>query len=189
MIKEERYSHTNMQYVNLKRFDFVDTILDIGGGGDGVIGLLYGKKVIAIDKLEEELLETNNDAVNIVMDACNLDFSSKKFDMVTFFYSLMYMNKTTKDQALKEAMRVLKPGGRLEIWDTEVPEFLENNKDIQVADISINIDGIKLKTSYGVRIEDKQQTLKSISLILKKYSDSIITPKKEGQAFHIILKK
>lgn len=33
------------------------SILDIGGGGEGVIGQLYGQQVVAIDKLQEELDE------------------------------------------------------------------------------------------------------------------------------------
>ena len=32
-------------------------MLDIGGGGEGVIGRLYGRQVVAIDNRQEELDE------------------------------------------------------------------------------------------------------------------------------------
>ena len=108
------YLFSNAKYGSQKR-DNVDKVLDIGGGGEGIIGLLYGKKVVAIDKLEEELADTNNDAIKILMDACNLEFPNESFDLVTFFYCLMYMDEKTKKKALKEALRVLKYGGILEI--------------------------------------------------------------------------
>lgn len=37
--------------------DLHGSILDIGGGGEGVIGLLYGSQVTAIDNRQEELDE------------------------------------------------------------------------------------------------------------------------------------
>ena len=33
------------------------SILDVGGGGEGIIGRLYGEQVIAIDNCQEELDE------------------------------------------------------------------------------------------------------------------------------------
>jgi len=38
-------------------------ILEIGGGGEGIIGGLKGKQVIAIDRNEEKLEETKNEAL------------------------------------------------------------------------------------------------------------------------------
>ena len=43
--------------------------LDIGGGGEGIIGKLYGANVVAIDTRADELYETSNDALKIEMDA------------------------------------------------------------------------------------------------------------------------
>ena len=37
--------------------ELIGTILDIGGGGEGVIGQLYGEQVVAIDNSQEELDE------------------------------------------------------------------------------------------------------------------------------------
>ena len=61
------------------------TILDIGGGGEGVIGRLYGAQVIAIDNSQEELDEAPNGFKKVLMDACCINYPNEKFDHVTFF--------------------------------------------------------------------------------------------------------
>ena len=62
-------------------------ILDIGGGGEGIIGKLNGKHVIAVDTVERELEETHDEALKITMDATDLKFLLNSFDVrTTFFY-------------------------------------------------------------------------------------------------------
>ena len=51
---------TEMQLIELSSIETDGLILDIGGGGEGVIGKLNGKQVVAIDTSERELLETRN---------------------------------------------------------------------------------------------------------------------------------
>lgn len=96
------------------------SILDIGGGGEGTIGRLYGTQVIAIDNRQEELDEAPEGFEKVLMDARSLDFPDEHFDHVTFFYSLMFMDADTHKQAVSEAARVLKKGGYLHIWDAEI---------------------------------------------------------------------
>ncbi|MDH5201498.1 MAG: hypothetical protein OEW93_11465, partial [Candidatus Bathyarchaeota archaeon] len=47
-------------------------ILDIGGGGEGIIGKLNGRQVVSIDLSAGELEETDNESLKIVMDATDL---------------------------------------------------------------------------------------------------------------------
>lgn len=42
----------------------------------------------------------------------------------------MYMSQETKKKVLKEAYRVMKPGGIIEIWDVEVPKKHVMTKNI-----------------------------------------------------------
>ena len=65
--------------------------------GEGIIGNLNGNQVVAIDKNERELKETQNEALKIVMDATELKFLSQSFDVCTSFFSLMYFNYITKE--------------------------------------------------------------------------------------------
>ena len=61
-------------------------ILDIGGGGEGIIGRVYGQQVTAIDNIQEELDEAPSSCKKMLMDASELEFSDETFDHVTFFF-------------------------------------------------------------------------------------------------------
>ena len=74
----------------LDHLDHKGMILDIGGGGEGVIGKLMGEKVIAIDFKKEELLEAAEGPLKIIMDARELKFLNESFQTVTAFFSFMY---------------------------------------------------------------------------------------------------
>ncbi len=52
-------------------------ILDIGGGGEGIIGRVYGQQVTAIDNIQEELDEAPSSCKKMLMDASELEFSDE----------------------------------------------------------------------------------------------------------------
>ena len=97
-------------------------ILDIGGGGEGIIGKLNGKQVIAVDTSERELQETVSESLKVVMDATDLKFLPKSFDVCTAFFSLMYIPKNKHLEVFKEVHRVLKDNGRFLLWDARTRE-------------------------------------------------------------------
>ena len=185
MADEMNYIESDLQEIVLRKRYINGSVLDIGGGGEGVMGLLYGKKMVAIDNRAQELEETRNEAVKIVMDACELKFLNETFEMATFFYSLMYMDIASKEKALQEAARVLKTGGLFEIWDTELPAPFSQKKAVYIANVSVNVNGRIIKTGYGVNIEDKRQTLESICLLAEKSGLTIKKTSIKKTAFHI----
>ena len=75
------------------------SILDIGGGGEGIIGRLYGRQVTAIDNRREELDEALEGFEKVLMDACEMSFASASFDHVTFFYTMMFIAKDKQRRA------------------------------------------------------------------------------------------
>ena len=101
-------------------YDLKGSILDIGGGGEAIIGQVYGDRVTAIDNRQEELDEAPNCCTKLLMDAEKLSFFDGSFDNVTFFYTLMYMSEETQRKAIFEATRVLKTGGIMCIWDCAI---------------------------------------------------------------------
>ncbi len=123
------------------------TILDIGGGGEGVMGRLYGRQVTAIDNRQEELDEAPDGFEKRLMDARQLDFADGSFDHVTFFYSLMFMSAETRARALREAARVVRPGGSLCLWDAVIPAGAESPF---LTELEIALPGETLRTTYGV---------------------------------------
>lgn len=82
------------------------SILDIGGGGEGVIGRLYQEQVTAIDNRQEEL---------------------------------------------NEAVRVMKAGGKLCIWDCEIESAYP---EPFLIDFHISLPGEQISTTYGVGKHD-----------------------------------
>lgn len=129
------------------------SILDIGGGGEGIMGRLYGGLVTAIDNCQEELDEAPGGYEKILMDGTSLTFEDNRFCNVTFFYTLMYMQKEEQAQAIREAARVLKSGGRLYIWDTEV---ISAYPEPFCAELDIALPKERIHTTYGVVKMDTQ---------------------------------
>ena len=79
--------------IEMEPIDAEGFILDIGGGGEGIIGRLNGREVVAIDLSSEELEETENDALKIVMDATDLRFVPSTFAAATSFFTLLYVDR------------------------------------------------------------------------------------------------
>ena len=140
---------TAQQYIDISSVYFNGSVLDIGGGGEGVISRHSGDKVVAIDIRKEELEETPDIGLKIIMDACDLKFLDASFGFVTCFFSLMYMSENEIKEFLKEAYRVLKPDGELWIWDVSIPP--KTNSETFVVQLNVKItDDLLIKTGYGV---------------------------------------
>ena len=167
-IETKRYLKSETKVVSLIADYKEMLILDIGGGGEGIIGKVYGRNVIAIDRELEELEETNNKSIKIVMDACEMKFSSNQFDVTTSFFSLMYMNNKEKEKAIVEVNRVLKPGGVFEIWDTNVPMYKGKGQDIYVLQLQIKLETEIINTGYGVLMDDKGQNVAGLKTLIMK---------------------
>ena len=99
-----------------------------------------------------ELMETQNDAIKVVMDATNLRFLQNSFDICTAFFSLMYTPKKKHLKVFEEAYRVLKENGRFLIWDVKVP-ILDKSYDKVLAFLELEMPGEKVETGYGVKLQ------------------------------------
>ena len=162
------------------------SILDIGGGGEGVIGRLYKDQVVAVDHCQEELDEAPNCFTKMLMDATNLEFSSGAFDHVTFFFSLMFMNVQTQLQALAEAVRVLKPGGTLHIWDADIfsayPAPFCIDLDIQTEEEAIH-------TTFGCVSDVTNQNAATVTSVCLNQGLVLKKQEADGNRFYLELEK
>lgn len=148
-IKNFTYN-TKMQSVELSHLPLDGFILDIGGGGEGIIGRLYGKQVIAVDTSERELKETRNEALKVVMDATDMKFLAESFEMCTCFFSLMYISKNKHLEVFREVHRVLKDNGRFLVWDVKIPERFGGYKAFMVR-LKVRMPSEEIEAGYGVK--------------------------------------
>mgnify|MGYP004551086543 FL=1 len=162
------------------------SILDIGGGGEGIIGRLYKSAVTAVDNMQEELDEAPSCCKKLLMDAAALDFADESFDNVTFFYSLMYMNTDVKAKAIEEACRVLKTGGALTIWDVE---FESAYPDAFSVELDIILPEENVCTEYGIIGTDVAQSAESIISMCCECGLNPLEHEENGGHFHIVLEK
>lgn len=144
--------------VVIEEFTCDGFILDIGGGGEGIIGQLKCAQVIAIDRKREELEEAAPGPLKIVMDARDLLFLDDTFPAATAFYALMYMPLEDHEQVFREVYRVLRPGGEFRIWDTTWPEPTPG-KRIHAVRVTIKINDHTSDTGYGIRHVDPRKNL------------------------------
>lgn len=130
-------------------------VLDIGGGGEGVIAQAGGSGVVAIDKLLSEIHEAREQAPDtrwMVADATELPYQSGCFDNATAFFSCMYMPDEVKEGVFRETWRVLKKGGEFWIWDVHM------TAKSKVFAIRLQVDLYArhtINTVYGVRAKDQ----------------------------------
>ncbi len=182
-MKEEKIKMIGPFEVELKPIDTQGFILDIGGGGEGIIGKLNGKQVVAIDIKEEELLETKNEALKIVMDARKLQFLPESFDVCTAFFTFMYIKKKDHYTVFKEIKRVLKRDGRFLLWDVVIPER-EEDYNIFAVHLKIKIKNEIIETGYGVKW-DNTQDINHFKELAKETNFDVIKEWQKDEIFYL----
>ncbi|MFX0068795.1 MAG: class I SAM-dependent methyltransferase [Promethearchaeota archaeon] len=180
------------QVIDLSNIELRGRILDIGGGGEGVIGQIGGEKVVAIDirksELEEAIDNGDTRSLKIVMDARELKFLEKTFDTATAFFSMMYMMPSDHGKVLQEIHRVLKTNGDFFLWDLTIPKRFDEKKDIFGIILKVTIKDRVISTGYGVRWNREQD----IEYFRNKIGNSgfrILESKSEKEIFHLKCKK
>ncbi|WP_234123671.1 class I SAM-dependent methyltransferase [Clostridium hydrogenum] len=166
-----------------------DKILDIGGGGEGVIGVCYGKRVTAIDKRQEELDEAPEGPVKIVMDASNLTFQNDKFDAATSFFTMMFIDKADHKKVFNEVYRVLKSGAEFVLWDAVMPKMDSSKNDIFIIELEVNTPNKLIETSYGVLKKDYEQDLTYFKKLGIKAGFEVVKAEDYGKTFKVVFRK
>ncbi len=177
---------TEVQCVELSPIETDGFILDLGGGGEGIIGRLNGSQVVAIDTRKEELTETHNQALNVVMDAAELTFLPRSFDVCTAFFSLMYMPKRIHRKVFEEVSRVLKDNGRFLIWDVRIPESVAANGTFYM-DLKVRLPNDEVNTGYGVRWQ--AQSLEYFREMAMLTGFKVIKESNKGETFYLEMRK
>jgi ubiquinone/menaquinone biosynthesis C-methylase UbiE len=188
-LKDEEKFYFPHQTVDLRGISFPEgLILDIGGGGEGIIGLLGGWRVISIDLSKEELAETHNEALKLVMDAKDLKFLNHSFNSVASFFSLMFIPTELHPIVFKEVARVLRPGGRFLIWDMTFEKSKTGDKSSMTFPLTVVMPGGRtIETGYGCWAHEQDQ--KEFEALALKVGLKQVRQSKEGETFFLEFEK
>lgn len=176
------------QTVKISNFEAQGYILDIGGGGEGVIGRLKSEQVIAVDISKYELEESPAGPLKIIMDARELKFLDDTFNTATSFFTMMYINGYDHQKVFDEIYRVLARRGRFLIWDVNLTKRPED-QDIFVVPLTIHLPDEKIGTRYGSQWPLEPHDLAYFKGLARKAGFQIISEKENGKTFFLSLRK
>lgn len=149
---EEKIQFIGSQKIDLSSIELKGRILDIGGGGEGIIGQFKGRQVIAIDPKKSELeVATPGEYLKIIMDAKDLQFLDETFDTVTAFFTFMYIPCSDHEIVLKEIYRVTKKGGEFVLWDIKIPKRENSDKDFIGLYLEVKFGEKTVETGYATK--------------------------------------
>jgi len=186
---KDRFYRFEQQEVEVKDFEAKGYILDIGGGGEGVIGRLKGEQVIAIDISKRELADAPAGPLKVIMDARDLQFLDATFNTSTSFFTLMYVDGSDHPAVFSEIYRVLVPGGRFLIWDVLYPKRTDPDIDIAVVPLEVKLPGEKLGTGYGGGWPEKGRDLAYYIALAETIGFEVISQNEDDLVFYLELKK
>jgi ubiquinone/menaquinone biosynthesis C-methylase UbiE len=167
-------------------FEASGYVLDIGGGGEGIIGQMKPKQVIAIDLSKRELEEAPPGPLKIVMDATDLKFLDASFDTVTAFFSLMYMRPEIQQKVFAAVFRVLTPGGRWLIWDASIPAAFERDTRGPIYRFRFRLPGKVVETGYGTFWPEKPMDLDYYKRLARATGFEIARAEQQPGAFQTV---
>lgn len=180
----------NQQEIIINNFDSKGLILDIGGGGEGVIGQLKGEQAISIDLFKDELENAPSTNLKIVMDARDLKFIDNSFNNVVIFYTLMYIKSKDHEKVFNEVKRVLKNGGNLKIWDVNLPISSDTTKKlIAYYPFKFILPHKEINTGYGAPFpKNEKHDMEYYIGLAKKAGFQVVKSENKENSFYIEFK-
>jgi SAM-dependent methyltransferase len=158
---------TPLQSIHLPELPAHGLIIDIGGGGEGLVSRIGEARVCAVDINMNEIREAqiHGSAPQwILCDGRALCFQNEVFDTATMWFSLDYMNDwKTKHAAILEAHRTLKPAGTISVLSSRIT-CVENRFVLKL--LYSLPDGTVGQTGYGVK-GNQGQTVERTSKLLR----------------------
>jgi ubiquinone/menaquinone biosynthesis C-methylase UbiE len=171
-----------------------DRVLDVGCGigrpalrvasstGADVLGITISRQQV---EQASQLAETEgmSDQVSFqYADAMNMPFEEASFDAVLAFESIVHMDRPT---ALREMIRVLKPGGRLVLTDTFPTGDDKTGGDAgDVASLGRIEDYPGLVTDAGLRLDELTDVTEHTKFTFSRMLDGVFRCRREFERKH-----
>lgn len=186
---DEQRIHRVLAAADLSTLVADGRVLDLGGGGEGYIAQALGPSVVAIDLSERELAEAPVDCLKVVMDAADLKFLPGTFDLVTAFFTLMFVSAEKREQVFTHVHRVLKPGGYFRIWDVTIPPRGDAPQDVFAVRVSVTLPDRSESCGYGCYWEPSRQSVDYYCAMAEAAGLNVELVAADETAFNIVLRK
>lgn len=189
-MENPRFFRTKKQDITLTGFETPGNILDLGGGGEGVVAQMCSERVVSIDQNRRELKEAPSGGLKIVMDARDLKFLDNAFPSITAFYFFMFLPPEDRAVVIREAYRVLAPGGTWRIWDTIIPPYPGGEQDIFIVPLEIRLPDDKvIETGYGALWPGHEQNADLYARLAEASGFTVKMCLESAEKFYLELKK
>ncbi len=178
-------SETPLQEISFRRLGGTGLVLDVGGGGEGIVSRIEGSRVCAVDINMNEIREAQIYEPSPQWLACNgesLPFRSAVFETATMWFSLDYMaDWKMKRAVMQEVFRVLRRKGSFSIMSSKI--VCHESRFVLKLRYTLP-DGSVYQTGYGVK-GNQGQTVDKISNIVERTGFQITNKDDNGHWFHI----
>jgi ubiquinone/menaquinone biosynthesis C-methylase UbiE len=125
--------------------------------------------------------------VKVVGDARRLPFPDGSFDAATAFFFLMYVAGEDRGKVLKEAYRVLRPGGTLQIWDASIPAQGTRRQRLFVVPVKAKLPQRTIATGYGVPWKGREMSCDAVTHLARRAGFAVTATAEGSGTFRIIL--
>ena len=101
----------------------------------------------------------------------------------------MYIPAAEQKKVFEEVFRVLESKGRFLIWDVNLPQRLDEEKDIVVIFLEVELPDRKIETGYGTKWPEKIQDLSYYKNIANQVGFIITEQVEDESIFFLELQK
>ncbi|MFX0054421.1 MAG: class I SAM-dependent methyltransferase [Candidatus Hermodarchaeota archaeon] len=185
----ENSFETPVQKIELEQLPREGLIIDIGGGGEGLVSRIETSRVCAVDfnlnKIREAMIYGQMSQW-ILSDARMLPVKDEGFNVATLWFSLGYIQDwDSKRQVLAEAARAMKQSGHISIIGARITC---SDSRFVIRTLFHFPDGSISKMSYGMAGMQRQDAESVVNLI-QETGFSNITCEDNGHWFRVNAQK
>jgi ubiquinone/menaquinone biosynthesis C-methylase UbiE len=188
LINESSFE-TPVQKIELKHLPRKGWIIDIGGGGEGLVSRIETSRVCAVDinldRIREAMIH-GQVSQWILSDGRMLSVKDERFSAATMWFSLGYVRDwASKTQVMSEVARVLKQSGHISILGAKI--VCSEVRFVLRAHLHLP-DGSVSQMSYGMS-GGQNQDIETVTKLLQETGYSDITCEDNEYWFRIEAEK